>query len=183
MEKSADSIILSILFCFGNREQSKFKKMADNSVESLYFDIHVYILRKMWSRSHLRWSAKTFHRKSAYPRAQWIYVVFFHLSRTWCLQTNNTDTSELSFSCPIATSSPTKVTPGRSDLPLRVLVLNCQSIKTPGKPAQLQNIESRRLISYGFGCACNLLTSSSTRGYLAFAITFRYQYCFFQRLL
>ena len=56
-------------------------------------------------------------------------------------ETNNTNTSELSFSCPIAPSSPKKkVTPGRSDLPLRVLVLNCQTIKTPGKPAQLQNI-------------------------------------------
>ena len=30
--------------------------------------------------------------------------------------------------------------PGRTDLPLRMLVINCQSIKSPGKSAQLQNI-------------------------------------------
>jgi hypothetical protein len=28
----------------------------------------------------------------------------------------------------------------RNDLPLRILVLNYQSIKSPGKPAQLSNI-------------------------------------------
>ena len=44
------------------------------------------------------------------------------------------------FTNPVATSSPSKVTPGQTDVPLRTLVINCQSIKTPGKPAQLQNL-------------------------------------------
>ena len=47
-------------------------------------------------------------------------------------ETNNTNTAEL-----MPLHFLTNVIPGRSDLPLRVLVLNCQSIKTPGKPAQL----------------------------------------------
>ena len=55
-------------------------------------------------------------------------------------ETSNTEASDLSFSNPIATSSPTKFSPGRTDLPLRLLVINCQSIKSPGKQAQLQNI-------------------------------------------
>ena len=46
----------------------------------------------------------------------------------------------VSFTNPVATSSPSKVTLGRTDLPLRTLVINCQSIKTPDKPAQLQNL-------------------------------------------
>ena len=40
----------------------------------------------------------------------------------------------------MATSSPNKVTPSREDQPLRILVLNCQSIKTPGKPAHLMTV-------------------------------------------
>ena len=48
--------------------------------------------------------------------------------------------AEISFSNPAATSSPSKVSPSRNDIPLRVLALNCQSIKTPGKPAQPQTI-------------------------------------------
>lgn len=55
---------------------------------------------------------------------------FSYLSESAC--------SDISFSNPVATSSPSKVTPHRTDLPMRVLVLNTQSIKSPGKPAQLQ---------------------------------------------
>ena len=51
---------------------------------------------------------------------------------------DKTRESDLSFSNPVATSSPSKVKPSREDLPLRILVLNCQSIKAPGKPAQLE---------------------------------------------
>ena len=55
--------------------------------------------------------------------------------------------SEISFSFPNATSSPSRPgaqqdTAKRKDLPLRVVTLNCQSIKTGGKPAQLQNMIS-----------------------------------------
>ena len=53
---------------------------------------------------------------------------------------DETTESNLSFSNPMATSSPNKTTPTREDLPLRILVLNCQSIKAPGKPAQLATI-------------------------------------------
>ena len=63
--------------------------------------------------------------------------------------TSNTEASDLSFSNPIATSSPTKFSPGRTDLLLKVLVINYQSIKSPGKPAQLQNtIQSTRADIY-----------------------------------
>ena len=48
--------------------------------------------------------------------------------------------SEISFNNPTATSSPSKVETKRNDLPLRVLIINCQSIKTPGKHAELTNI-------------------------------------------
>jgi hypothetical protein len=37
-------------------------------------------------------------------------------------------------------SSPSKVEKKRNDLPLGVLIINCQSIKTPGKHAELANI-------------------------------------------
>ena len=52
--------------------------------------------------------------------------------------------SEISFSFPNATSSPTRSIPQqdtakRKNLPLRIVMLNCQSIKTSGKPAQLRN--------------------------------------------
>ena len=55
--------------------------------------------------------------------------------------------SEISFSYPVATSSPTRQPPDkdtrkRKDLPIRIVVLNCQSIKTSGKPAQLLNLIS-----------------------------------------
>ena len=55
--------------------------------------------------------------------------------------------SDISFSFPNATSSPTKsVTHGqtqqRKDLPLRIVMLNCQSVKSNGKPAQLRNMIS-----------------------------------------
>ena len=55
--------------------------------------------------------------------------------------------SDISFSFPNATSSPSRPgaqqdTAKRKDLPLRVVTLNCQSIKTGGKPAQLQNMIS-----------------------------------------
>ena len=53
---------------------------------------------------------------------------------------SETTSSDLSFSNPIATSSPSKVTPRREDLPMRVLILNTQSIESPGKPAQLQTL-------------------------------------------
>jgi hypothetical protein len=48
--------------------------------------------------------------------------------------------SEISFNHRTATSSPSKVEKKRNDLPLRVLIINCQSIKTPGKHAELANI-------------------------------------------
>ena len=71
----------------------------------------------------------------------------FSLSLTHIFGTSNTfsyldETTEsnLSFSNPEATTSPNKVTPSREDLPFRILVLNCQSIKTPGKPAQLMTV-------------------------------------------
>ena len=48
--------------------------------------------------------------------------------------------SEISFNHQTATSSPSKVETKRNDVPLRVLIINCQSIKTPGKHAELANI-------------------------------------------
>ena len=58
-----------------------------------------------------------------------------------------TPESEISFSYPVATSSPTRQLPDkdtrkRKDLPIRKVVMNCQSIKTSGKPAQLLNLIS-----------------------------------------
>ena len=62
--------------------------------------------------------------------------------------TTHTD-SEISFSCPAATSSPRHTRQPstndscpdrRYDLPMRILVVNCQSIKSPGKKALLQNM-------------------------------------------
>ena len=55
--------------------------------------------------------------------------------------------SEISFSFPNATSSPRKSVPQqdagkRKDLPLRIAMLNCQSIKSSRKPAQLRNMIS-----------------------------------------
>ena len=64
------------------------------------------------------------------------------------LNDTNTD-SEISFSQPTATSSPRHPRQknnsdnhpeGRFDLPMRILVVNCQSIKSPGKKALLQNM-------------------------------------------
>ncbi|WAR00573.1 RTJK-like protein, partial [Mya arenaria] len=59
-----------------------------------------------------------------------------------------TTDSEISFSCPNATSSPHKrvnstsyqAPDQRNDLPMRILLLNCQSIKSPGKTGQLKNM-------------------------------------------
>jgi hypothetical protein len=65
------------------------------------------------------------------------------------LSLNSNLDSEISFSCPNATSSPnrrlhsstTDARPDkRYDLPLRVLIINCQFIKSPGKKAQLENM-------------------------------------------
>ena len=58
-----------------------------------------------------------------------------------------TPESEIKLSYPVATSSPTRQPPikhtrKRKDLPIRIVVLNCQSIKTSGKPAQLLNLIS-----------------------------------------
>lgn len=56
--------------------------------------------------------------------------------------------SDISFSNPAATSSPTKNTQQhlqpqkRKDLPMRIVVVNCQSIKSDGKPSQLRNLVS-----------------------------------------
>ena len=55
--------------------------------------------------------------------------------------------SDISFTYPNATSSPSRPAPQktaqtRKDLPLRIVVLNCQSVKANGKPAQLKNIVS-----------------------------------------
>ena len=59
----------------------------------------------------------------------------------------STSESEISFNYPVATSSPTRRPPDkdtrkRKDLLLRIVVLNCQSIKASGKPAQLMNLIS-----------------------------------------
>ena len=64
--------------------------------------------------------------------------------------TQSNQGSETCFGSPIATSSPktqapenlTRTVPHdqRKDLPLKVLVINCQSIKTPGKKGSLENI-------------------------------------------
>lgn len=56
-----------------------------------------------------------------------------------------TPESEISFTFPQATSSPNRTPQGddqrkRKDLPLRSVVVNCQSVKTSGKPAQLNNL-------------------------------------------
>lgn len=54
---------------------------------------------------------------------------------------------DTSFTFPYATSSQTRPTqerqtPTKKALPLRIVLLNCQSIKASGKPAQLKNIVS-----------------------------------------
>ena len=55
--------------------------------------------------------------------------------------------SKISLSFPNVTSSPMRSIPQqdiakRKDLPLRIVMLNCQSIKTSRKPAQLRNMVS-----------------------------------------
>ena len=55
--------------------------------------------------------------------------------------------SDISFTYPNATSSPSRPAPQktaqtRKDLPLRIVLLNCQSVKANGKPVQLKNIVS-----------------------------------------
>ena len=56
--------------------------------------------------------------------------------------------SDISFNNPAATSSPTKSTQQqlqpqkRKDLPMSIVVVNCQSIKSNGKPSQLRNLVS-----------------------------------------
>jgi hypothetical protein len=56
--------------------------------------------------------------------------------------------SDIIFSNPAATSSPTKSTEHhlqpqkRKDLTMRIVVVNCQSIKSDGKPSQLRNLVS-----------------------------------------
>ena len=58
--------------------------------------------------------------------------------------------SEISFSFPNAIYSPTKLTQPtptriaqrRKDIPLRIVMLNCQLVKASGKPDQLKNIVS-----------------------------------------
>ena len=55
--------------------------------------------------------------------------------------------SDISFCYPNATSSPSQPVPQkdavkRKAIPLRIVILNCQSIKTGGKPAQLNNLVS-----------------------------------------
>ena len=57
--------------------------------------------------------------------------------------------SDISFNFPNAISSPTrpvrqKLAQTRKDLPLRIAMLNCQSVKASGKPAQLKNLVSSR---------------------------------------
>ncbi|KAL3842089.1 hypothetical protein ACJMK2_020153 [Sinanodonta woodiana] len=66
----------------------------------------------------------------------------FETSNTFSYLSQSTGASEadISFNHPNATSSPTKVEHKRNDLPLRILVINCQSIKTPGKNAELANV-------------------------------------------
>ena len=66
-------------------------------------------------------------------------TTIFETSNTFSYLSETTS-SDLSFSNPVATSSLSKVTPRRDDLPMRVLILNTQSIKSPGKPAQLQTL-------------------------------------------
>ena len=91
--------------------------LTNASLECMYFGVPTF-------------SQTSFTRLSLTPTNSFSYLI----------KTNNTNTSELSFSCPTVTSSPATVTPGKSDLPLGLFVSNCQSIKAADKPVQLQNI-------------------------------------------
>ena len=80
-------------------------------------------------------------------RSFWFSTGLLSLFDTTTFETSNTfsylsetASSDLSFSNPFPTSLPSKVTPRREDLPMRVLILNAQSIKSPGKPVQLQTL-------------------------------------------
>jgi hypothetical protein len=78
------------------------------------------------------------------------------------LNSSNND-SEVSFTHPTATSSPTKnIEMKRNDLPLWILVLNCQSIKSQDKPAQLSNIttSSQADIAIGTDSTCTVTKES-----------------------
>ena len=67
--------------------------------------------------------------------------IFNTTSNSFSFLNSSNNDSEISFTHSAATSSPTNIIEmTRNDLPLRILVLNCQSIKSPGKPAQLSNI-------------------------------------------
>ena len=66
-------------------------------------------------------------------------TIIFETGNPFSYLSDSSD-AEISFSIPAATSSPSKVSPSHNDIPLGIHVLNCQSMKTPGKPAQLQTI-------------------------------------------
>ena len=88
--------------------------------------------------------------------------------------TPETIESTLSFSNPVATSYPSKVTPSREDLPLMILVLNCQSTKSPGKPAQLMTVIESTQADIVIGSESWLdpsISSSSTKFLLASGMT------------
>ncbi|KAL3892445.1 hypothetical protein ACJMK2_004651 [Sinanodonta woodiana] len=61
----------------------------------------------------------------------------FETSNTFSYLDDSNTNSEISFSHPTATSSPSKVKTKRDDFPLRALIINCQSIQIPGKHAEL----------------------------------------------
>ena len=74
-------------------------------------------------------------------------ATMYHPSNSFSQLSNNATTpeSDISFSYPIATSWPTRPLPHRDparrqDLSLRIVMLNCQSIRSSGKPAQLENM-------------------------------------------
>ena len=68
-------------------------------------------------------------------------TTIFETSNSLSFLNSSNNDSEVSFTHPTATSSPTKnIEMKRNDLPLWILVLNCQSIKSQDKPAQLSNI-------------------------------------------
>jgi hypothetical protein len=76
----------------------------------------------------------------------------FETSNSFSFLNSSNNDSKVSFTHPTATSSPTKnIEMKRNDLPLRILVLNCQSIKSPGKPAQLSNMITSSQVDIAIG--------------------------------
>ncbi|KAH3876255.1 hypothetical protein DPMN_000092 [Dreissena polymorpha] len=80
-------------------------------------------------------------------------TTLFDTSNSYSALSDITHTdSEISFSRPNATSSRESPTAARAENGLRTLVVNCQSIKSPGKKAILQNmIEATQAYSHWHG--------------------------------